>query len=172
MQIGLQAAKGRLGAGKIAGLQGTDQFLVVRVGLAVVAKRLTGRRLRIALQVLLEGRQGALGGGDVAGLQGAADGIEIIDGLGQPVLVCVLAHGLVRVGRRSDTRYGVHSCFLFNLLLPSILALVPFLSAGIGRTLAALKRQLQRQIAHECWRALRRSKNSPARRTNERNMLR
>ena len=104
MQIGLQAAKGRLGAGKIAGLQGTDQFLVVRVGLAVVAKRLTGRRLRIALQVLLEGRQGALGGGDVAGLQGAADGIEILGDLGK----AVLARGRVWVGRRRDTRYRTH----------------------------------------------------------------
>jgi hypothetical protein len=54
--------------------------------------------------------------------------------LGQAVLACALAHGLVGVGRRSDTGYCVHRCILFNLLLPSILALLPFLSAGIGRT--------------------------------------
>ena len=175
LQIGLQTREGFLGAGNIPRLEGADQTLVVCIGLAVVAKRLARRCWRIALQALhalLERGQGALGGGYIARLQSAADGIEIIDGLGQSVLVCALARSLVRVGRRSDTRYGVHSCFLFNLLLPSILALVPFLSAGIGRTLAALKRQLQRHIAHERRRALRRSKYSPAGGTNERHMLR
>ncbi len=107
LQIGLQTAKGLLGAGKIAGLQGTDQVLVVRIRLAVVAKRLAGRRLRIALQVLLKGRQGALGGGNIARLQGAANGIEILGDLGK----AALARGLIRVGCRGHAGYGAHKYF-------------------------------------------------------------
>ena len=87
LQIGLQTREGFLGAGNIPRLEGADQTLVVCIGLAVVAKRLARRCWRIALQALhalLERGQGALGGGHIARLQSAADGIEIIDGLGQP----------------------------------------------------------------------------------------
>ena len=53
-QIGLQTCKSLLRAREIAGLQGADQTLIVRIRLAIIAKRLISRRLRLTRQVLLE----------------------------------------------------------------------------------------------------------------------
>lgn len=54
LKVGLQICKSLLCARKIARLKGADQTLIVRIRLAVLAKRLIGQRLRITLQVLLE----------------------------------------------------------------------------------------------------------------------
>lgn len=48
-KIILQTGIGLLGGRKIAGLQSTGQILVILVRLAVLAKRLAGRSLRIGL---------------------------------------------------------------------------------------------------------------------------
>ena len=65
LKVVLQTGIGLLCVRKIAGLQGAGQVLVIRVGLAVLAKRLGGRGLRagcgVALQGLLKGCQSTLG---------------------------------------------------------------------------------------------------------------
>jgi len=96
LKAGLQAGKSLLRIGKIAGLQGANQVLIIRVRLAVIAEELAGGSPRIALDILLESCQRALGAGEVSGLERAADGLKILDELIESVPVC----GLIGAGIR------------------------------------------------------------------------
>ena len=100
LQIGLQLSKGLLCVRQIPGLKGTGQSLKIGVCLAVAAKRLRRRQLRIAGcsgQRLLESGQCALGGGKVVGLERTAKGSELLQRLRHGVLV----GSRVKVCRRS-----------------------------------------------------------------------
>lgn len=103
-KISLNAGKSLLRGGKISGLQGGGQTLVICIRLRVLAKRLIGRSLRITLQILLKCCQRALGRGNIAGLQGAAHSIKILKDLGH----AVLGRGLVRIGCRRYAGYTAH----------------------------------------------------------------
>ena len=115
LQIGFQTGKGRLRARQIVGLQGDNQTLIGRVGLAVAAKRWTGRSLRIALQILLENGQRGLRAGNIAGLQGAAEGSEILDDLGKTARVRTRVRARIRIDRRRHAGNGAHISALFKL---------------------------------------------------------
>ena len=108
LMVVLQTGIGLLCVRKVAGLQGAGQILVIRVGLAVLAKRLVGRGLWIglrgALQGLLKGCQRALRRRDVARLQGTADGLETFGNLRETALV----GGLGRIGGRIYTGDAAH----------------------------------------------------------------
>ena len=121
LKVGLQTGKSLLRAGKITVLQCADQAFVIRIRLGVAAKRLTGRSLRIALQILLECRQRALGGRKISGLESAANGAKILKDLRHIVLI----RRLVRVGGRRYTRYGAHTFILFQCVFGWGLAILP-----------------------------------------------
>ena len=108
----MQTAKRLLGGRKIAALQGARQILVGRIGLAVLAKGLVRRGLRIgrrpAGQRFLKGCQCSLGRREVARFQGTADGLEIFGDLGESVLV----GGRARIGGRIYAGDGAHIDFI------------------------------------------------------------